>query len=112
MTTVTPTVRMDQILAIAERLARQFHAHRVILFGSQAYGQPSESSDVDLLVITPDPPPRLETSRLTRALREEVSFDLQVVCMSTTEFEETKDVVGGLAYPAHHWGKEVYVAQS
>ena len=26
------------------------------------------------------------------------------------EFEETKDVVGGLAYPAHHWGMVLYEA--
>ena len=26
------------------------------------------------------------------------------------EFQETKDVVGGLAYPAHHWGMALYEA--
>ena len=30
--------------------------------------------------------------------------------MSPEEFEETKDVVGGIAYPAAHWGKPLYEA--
>ncbi|RKY69990.1 MAG: nucleotidyltransferase domain-containing protein, partial [Candidatus Latescibacterota bacterium] len=33
---------------------------------------------------------------------------LQIFFMSSEEFEETKDVVGGLAYPAHHWGMVLY----
>jgi hypothetical protein len=32
-------------------VVRQFHPQRVILFGSRAYGKPSATSDVDLLVI-------------------------------------------------------------
>lgn len=105
------TVPIEWIRTVAERLGKQFHAERVILYGSQAYGQPREDSDIDLLVVTPLPPARLEAWRLTRPLREEAGFALQIVFMSTTEFEETKDVVGGLAYPAYRWGSIVYAAQ-
>jgi predicted nucleotidyltransferase len=34
-------------------LVRDFAPQRVILFGSYAYGQPTEHSDVDLLVVKP-----------------------------------------------------------
>ncbi len=111
MATVNKTANMDHLRDLAARLATQFRAQRVILFGSQAYGQPNESSDVDLLVVTPDPPPKLEAWRLTRVFRDEVGLALHIVFMSTREFEETRDVVGGLAYPAHHWGKVLYAAQ-
>ena len=37
----------------AARIARVFQPERIILFGSYAYGKPSEESDVDLLVIVP-----------------------------------------------------------
>ena len=41
---------------MVERIVRQFHPERVILFGSYARGTPSPDSDVDLLIIkdTPD----------------------------------------------------------
>lgn len=35
----------------ANQIARQFHPNKIILFGSYAYGKPSEDSDVDILVI-------------------------------------------------------------
>jgi predicted nucleotidyltransferase len=38
---------------LAQRIAREFHPEKIILFGSYAYGNPSPDSDVDLLVIMP-----------------------------------------------------------
>lgn len=46
-------VPMEEIEKLAERIAREFHPERIILFGSYASGQPSPDSDVDLLVILP-----------------------------------------------------------
>ncbi|MBI4569923.1 MAG: nucleotidyltransferase domain-containing protein [Planctomycetes bacterium] len=42
---------MADIQALADRIAEAFHPEKIILFGSYAYGQPTEDSDVDLLVI-------------------------------------------------------------
>jgi len=41
------------ISSFARRIAKQFNPHKIILFGSYAYGNPSDDSDVDLLVIMP-----------------------------------------------------------
>ena len=41
------------IQALSQQIADQFQPDRIILFGSYAYGQPTEDSDVDLLVILP-----------------------------------------------------------
>jgi predicted nucleotidyltransferase len=46
-------VSMKDIRAAAERIGRNFRPHKVILFGSYAYGTPAADSDVDLLVIMP-----------------------------------------------------------
>src|SRR6266403_5339066 len=32
-------------------IVERFHPEKIILFGSQAYGQPNEHSDVDLLIV-------------------------------------------------------------
>jgi len=40
-----------QINQVAKRIAEEFRPERIILFGSYAYGAPTEDSDVDLLVV-------------------------------------------------------------
>ncbi len=46
-------VKRSQIRAFSEAIVRRFHPQRIVLFGSYAYGNPTEHSDVDLLVIMP-----------------------------------------------------------
>jgi predicted nucleotidyltransferase len=46
-------VKRSQIRAYSEAVVREFHPHKIVLFGSYAYGTPTEDSDVDLLVIMP-----------------------------------------------------------
>ena len=41
------------IRRFARQVAEQFQPDRIILFGSYAYGQPHEDSDVDILVVMP-----------------------------------------------------------
>jgi len=44
-------VTRSLIRKYADQIARQFHPNKIILFGSYAYGKPTEDSDVDILVI-------------------------------------------------------------
>ena len=46
-------IKRSQIQKFAERVAQEFRPHKIILFGSYAYGRPTKDSDVDLLVIMP-----------------------------------------------------------
>lgn len=46
-------VSMGVIQAFADRLAREFHPEKIILFGSHAAGTAGDYADVDLLVIMP-----------------------------------------------------------
>ncbi len=39
------------IRKFARQVARQFNPDRIILFGSYAYGKPTEDSDVDILIV-------------------------------------------------------------
>ena len=41
----------DRLLPYLRVLVEQFHPQQMILFGSYAYGHPTEHSDVDLLVV-------------------------------------------------------------
>jgi predicted nucleotidyltransferase len=44
-------VTARQIESVVDEIARRFKPQQVILFGSYAYGTPTEDSDVDLLVV-------------------------------------------------------------
>lgn len=50
--------RMDKISRrtisdFARKVAKRFNPQKIILFGSYAYGKPTEDSDVDILIIMP-----------------------------------------------------------
>ena len=96
----------DDIVSVASELSRRL-PQRIILFGSRAYDQPHEDSDIDLLIVTAHIPDRRARSQLEQDVH--ARQPLQLMFMRPDEFDETKDVVGGIAYPAHHWGKVVYV---
>lgn len=53
--------RLDPvILKIAEKIAREYHPEKIILFGSHAWGTPGPESDVDLLVVKKSRKRRIE----------------------------------------------------
>lgn len=83
---------------------------RIILFGSAATGQLTRDSDIDLLVLEASPGnTREESIRLREALRG-LGYPFDVFVMATERFEESKNVIGGLAYPANKYGKVIYEA--
>ena len=81
---------------------------RIILFGSAATGQMTRDSDIDLLVVESDPgDARKKGVRIGAALRG-LGYPFDVIVMRTERFEETKDIIGGIAYPANKYGKVIY----
>ena len=46
-------VRPEAIQTLCDEIVQAFHPEQVVLFGSYAYGNPDDGSDVDLLVIMP-----------------------------------------------------------
>ncbi|MEJ5251403.1 MAG: nucleotidyltransferase domain-containing protein [Armatimonadota bacterium] len=99
------------IAKVVQQLVQRFAPRKVILFGSYAYGEPTLDSDIDLLVVMDNPPDPKAVWGSLRDIRRSSEVCLQILFMSTNEFEETKEVVGGIAYPAHHWGKVLYESE-
>lgn len=48
------SVYLNQIQKAAEKLAYFLHPKKIVLFGSYAYGTPTNDSDVDLLIVVDD----------------------------------------------------------
>jgi predicted nucleotidyltransferase len=93
---------------IRKRIVDAFAPERVILFGSYAEGQATADSDLDLPVVTERPVSRKERLARTQDLFRELSLPVQVITISRQEFEETRDVIGGIAYPASKYGRVIY----
>ena len=105
-------VRVDENLlqkVVASILAVS-QPERIIMFGSAATGSMGPDSDLDLLVIERGfSDVRQESIRLRAVLR---SFEIpvDVFPMKPERFEETKNVIGGLAFPANKYGVVIYEA--
>ena len=95
---------------LVRRILTTAKPDRIILFGSAATGAMTRDSDIDLLVVEPEPGnTREEGVKIRRAL-DEVGYPIDVIVISTRRFEETKNVFGGIAYPAHKYGRILYEA--
>ncbi|VXD22463.1 DNA polymerase beta domain protein region [Planktothrix serta PCC 8927] len=46
-------IESSKIMQLSQNIAKEFQPDKIILFGSYAYGNPQNDSDVDLLVILP-----------------------------------------------------------
>jgi predicted nucleotidyltransferase len=95
---------------IVNRIRAVVQAERVILFGSAASGEMTRNSDIDLLVLDSSlGNTRQKSVSLSRALRG-MGYPFDIIVMDTERFDESKDVIGGIAYPANKYGKVIYAA--
>ena len=93
----------DRILA-----ANGARVRRIILFGSRARGRATPDSDFDLLVVEADPVSKRGEMVRLRSVLTGLSVPVDVLVMGEEEFQETKAVVGGIAYPAYKYGVVLY----
>jgi predicted nucleotidyltransferase len=95
---------------IVRRVVAVADPERIILFGSAAAGEMTRDSDIDLLVLVSGvDDPHTESARIRQALRG-LGYPFDVIVMHGERFEESKDVIGGIAFPAHRYGRVVYEA--
>jgi predicted nucleotidyltransferase len=98
---------IDEIVRRVTNVAR---AERIILFGSAATGQMTRDSDIDLLVVQADPGDRRKESVRIDETLSGLGYPFDVIVISSDWFEASKNVIGGIAYPANKYGKVIYEA--
>ena len=100
----------ELIQEIIQRILGVSRPDRIILFGSAVSGRLTPDSDVDLLILEPNPKDyRKERVRIHNVLRG-LGYPFDVIVISSEWFEESKEVIGGIAYPANKYGKVIYAA--
>ncbi len=96
------------IIEIVDRIVKEYKPEKVFLFGSYAYGEPTNESDLDILIITETRLSAEEIYKMRRKLLRHFSFPIQLISVSGEEFAETKDIIGGITYPATKYGEAIY----
>jgi predicted nucleotidyltransferase len=93
---------------IVKRLLAVTKPDRIILFSSASTGTMTPDSDIDLLLVSRSPSNTVaEYTKLHQALRG-LGFPFDIFVIGTERFEQTKSIFGGIAYPAHKYGRVIY----
>lgn len=72
-------VPFSEIQKLCDEIVEKFHPEKVILFGSYAYGTPTEDSDVDIMVVMDaDGEPQHNAVNIRRELSGRFPLDLLV----------------------------------
>lgn len=100
-------VALNKIDAFAREVAEKFQPEKIILFGSYAHGQPTEDSDVDLLVVM-DHEGKSSTQALAirRAVRK--SFPLDLIVKTPRETQVRLKQNDGFISSAINEGRVLY----
>ena len=100
----------ELVQEIVRRVLAAARPDRIILFGSAVTGVMTRDSDIDLLVLEAQPSNLIEESVRIRDSIGNLGYPFDVIVMPTDRFEQTKNLVGGLAYPANRHGRVIYEA--
>lgn len=95
---------------IVHRILSVAAPDKIILFGSAATGTMTRDSDIDLLVVEAEPGDQRKESVRLRETLIGLGYPFDVFVISSEWFEESKGVIGGIAYPANKYGKVIYEA--
>jgi predicted nucleotidyltransferase len=80
-------VSMPDIKRYCDAIAAAFKPRRIILFGSHAYGQPNEDSDVDVLVVMPKSRRVRRGTAVKIRLKVDADFPVDVLVRGESDVE-------------------------
>lgn len=103
-------VSEETLREVIRRILGVCSPDRVILFGSAATGRMTRDSDIDLLVLDSGLVDRRKEALLIRRALSGLPFPFDIVVMSKDRFDETRNVIGGIAWPAARDGKVIFEA--
>lgn len=86
-------IQNKKLKLISKKLKEEYHAERVILFGSYAVGNAGKDSDIDLLIIAPTKEPYFERMAKVRALIRELRNGLPIapIVLTPEEVRQKKE---------------------
>ncbi|MBI3583717.1 MAG: nucleotidyltransferase domain-containing protein [Nitrospinae bacterium] len=101
-------VAKEQIDEIVKRIVENYQPEKIILFGSYAYGTPSEESDLDLLIIKDSSLPRYKRGREVRKYLRGLKLAIDLVVYTKEEIQKWSDVRTAFITTVVERGKVLY----
>lgn len=98
------------ISTIKNRLNDINGIEKIILFGSQARGDNTKQSDIDLIILMNDIESRYELSRMMREKLGGLEYAFDIIVMTHDEFELDKNIPGTISRYASKEGYVLYAA--
>ena len=102
-------IKKKQLSLIVDRLVDVYHPLSIYLFGSYAWGHPTEESDIDVLVVidNSDEPTYRRPVKGYHALFG-LHLDTEIIVRTKSEFEKNMADVTTLAHKIKKDGKLLY----
>src|SRR3989338_4244834 len=101
----------DIIHHMTEKIISAIHPHKIILFGSYAWGKPTQDSDIDLCVIHPTVIKKNKRARIIKDILYPYPHPLDIIVYTPEEVEEWGKAEGGLLKKILDNGKVLYDAK-
>jgi len=103
------TIQPGLLETAVERLKSEFQPEQIWLFGSHAWGTPTEDSDVDFMVIVSrsDEPPIRRAQRAHRCLRG-LRMPKDVLVETRQEVDRVKELKSSLENAVLNRGRRLY----
>jgi predicted nucleotidyltransferase len=101
-------VSQDNIRTIVDTIVMTYQPDKIMLFGSYATGQPTEDSDVDLLIVKDTDLPRHQRGREVRQYLYGSKFPMDIIVATPHELEQSQLKPYSFLYQALHSSKTVY----
>ncbi len=94
---------------ITQKLVATLDPEQIILFGSHAYGEPNDDSDIDLLIIVSDSDqPRYRRSRQAHKVLRGIGVPKDILVMTRAEVDRKAQVTTSFINQALLEGKVLY----
>jgi predicted nucleotidyltransferase len=102
--------KAEPVIAEAtRRLVAEFAPEQVWLFGSYAWGEPTEDSDLDLLMLVEDESQTsIQHLRQARRCLRSIDMSKDVLIQSAATFDLYKGVISSLSHKIAEEGRLVY----
>jgi predicted nucleotidyltransferase len=105
---VSQTERLARIDKTCSAIVAVLNPTRVYIFGSATSGVNFDGeSDIDCLAVVESDAQAATSWKLFGKIRKQISWPLDLICLSETEFQR-KQNLGGVAFIATHEGRLLY----
>ena len=101
-------IPQEKINEVVERIVKNVQSGKVVLFGSYAYGEPDEDSDLDILVIKESVLPRHERVREIKKYLRGIKIPVDLIVYTPKEIDEWRGVKNSFINEVMEKGKVLY----